>query len=222
MSVEEFDPVGRVSISSSKLPGLLGLGYKSRYQTQAALRGIEADETTEGDFEVRAKNHGLFFEPKAAALFFETHKEFTPIGNVSNQFTIGLRFNNSFTLSSTPDLFMRSPSGLVLLEIKCPYRACIDGNKNPEFRLSYLAQIQSQLLVTGLRTAYLAIFVPPDSLQTYKIERHPRYQKLLLQMCQASYQENDPTQWRLRPGEKKTYTYLTRNVLLTHVEKLSQ
>lgn len=215
-----FNPEGRTSISASKIGNLLGLGYKSRYETLAELRGLDVSPATEGDFEIRAKNHGSAYEAEAADLFLQTHKEFTPIGSVGCQYTLNLRINQKFDISATPDLFMRSTSGMVLLEVKCPYRAWLENNSDPEFRLYYFAQIQFQLLITGLETAYLAIYVPPSTLQTYKIKRHTDYHRLLMQMCQASYFEDDPTTWRLRPGEKKMYTYLTRNAYLTSVEKL--
>lgn len=207
------------TVTASRAPEILGLGYSSRYKVMRLLSGIRDDDLeAEDSFSRNAKEHGKNFEEDAARLFITLfQKRYCPIGNTQDQYTYRATFDD-FHLACTPDLilFNRLTRKVELLEIKCPYLSFCKqesigcGELSGAVRPNHYIQCQTQMLVLGVDSSFLMLYVPnrdgstSSNISIWKIAKDESFQKFILSNVRQAMVDlkDDQARWKMLRGEK--------------------
>lgn len=200
------------TVTASRAPEILGLGYSSRYKTMRILSGARDEEEKTGSFVQNAMAHGRKYESDAAKVFLQLFKSrYLPVGNSKDQYTYRGTFGN-FHLACTPDLllFNKLTQKIELLEIKCPYLSFCKQEPLGLPRPKHFIQCQVQMAVLGIDSAYLMLYVPDadggtsSNYSIWKIEKDEQFQKFILSNVQQAMAElsDDQALWKMMRNEK--------------------
>ncbi|KAF4514112.1 UNVERIFIED_CONTAM: hypothetical protein B566_EDAN019091 [Ephemera danica] len=156
-------------------------------------------------FTSRATTHGIKNECNAFALFVNKieHEAHCSVGLVINP---KIPF-----LGASPDRLIKVNGEVCSVEIKCPFKLFdkkqtiknaynnadfyinIDISTNTPFlkkNHEYYSQVQGQLLICNLKTAYFVVFVPPKDIEWLRVHRDEEHISTMLQSLQELYQSH--------------------------------
>jgi len=161
-------------------------------------------------FSSKSVRHGLNNEAAAFLVFMEkfNSSEETAIEGSS---AVGLLVHPNFPFcGASLDRLVKVDGQLFPVEIKCPYNPFIrkqklrfkmkeksfyvniaaDGKPFLNPKHPYYFQVQMQLLVTNLETAFFVLFIPPDDIEYISIRRDDEFISEMLASTAAIYQKH--------------------------------
>ena len=149
-------------------------------------------------------SHGLKYESVAIQKFLKTDRIFE---NCQHS-PVGLCIQPALPyLGSSPDYCLRLDNSLCFIEVKCPYSLyrtnmkIRDAAKGKNFYLTYdsngtlginrdspaFYQIQGQLNICNVMSAYLVVFVPPNDLEYCKVDKDAQFFNSILPILSEIY-----------------------------------
>jgi len=155
-------------------------------------------------------NHGMKFEEKALLQFRKKFSENTKKA-VESYSSVGLLVNPNFPFcGASPDQIVKIEGVLYLVETKCPFNPYMrkkklkfkfreenfyvnygqDGKPFLKRSHDYFYQVQLQLFVANLESAFFVMYVPPDDLEYFLIKRDDVFLAEVLSDLKAVYQEH--------------------------------
>ncbi|KAF4527683.1 hypothetical protein B566_EDAN012649 [Ephemera danica] len=151
----------------------------------------------------RAALHGIQNESAAFALFTKKIKH-------EGHCSVGLIVNPKIPfVGASPDRLVRINGEVYCVEIKCPFRLFDNKQKikdaitsskfnikiNSETKAPFLnpsheyySQLQGQLMVCNLKSAYFVVFVPPRDIEWVVVRRDESHISITIQMLRNIYQ----------------------------------
>lgn len=177
---KSFKPPFRNHVTASKLPAF---AHQDDYASAGltAVRVFAHKELPEpSSFSYSAMDHGNQTESIACAFIRQcpvfSRFAFEQVENDGIWSLTGTWRNNdkkkAFMFSATPDMLIQDRKGyLCPVEIKCPYKAWVEGLdlSSDFFKPSHWIQLMAQMLLTEARRGYLCVFMPergPKPIQT--------------------------------------------------------
>jgi hypothetical protein len=157
---------------------------------------------TRKSFTSRSVRHGIRNESVAMSQFLSSFAKRHSHEQVEGHCSLGLLVHPNFPhIGATLDRLIKVDGQLYAVEIKCPYNPFLrkqklalkfkskefyvnldmDGNPFLKPQHPYYHQVQTQLLVANLSSAVFVVFVPPDDIEYFLIERDDSFINNLLE-----------------------------------------
>lgn len=161
-------------------------------------------------FSSAATRHGIQNEAGAFRAFLEAFNSREEVG-IEGSSSVGLLVHPEFAFcGASLDRLVKIDGKLYAVEIKCPFNPYVRKQKlrfkmkDKSFYVNisangipvlnkkhpYYSQIQMQLLVSNLEAAYFVLYIPPDDIEYFVIQKDVDYVDNMIQSALDVYQEH--------------------------------